>query len=239
MAEENKETKEMPEKKESPKEAKETIKNGDFIEIEYIGSLEDGTIFDTTDEGVAKKNNLYNKNSEYGPAIICIGQRNIIKGIDDQLEGKQTRTEYDLKINPEDGFGKKNAKLIQLVSTSKFLKQNINPMPGLQVNIDNNFGIIKNVSGGRALVDFNHPLAGQNLIYKIRVRKLVHDDSEKLKALLSMQLGMPKKDFEITIADKKASVKTKKKIEMPPELGKQFSKGISSLIPSVQEVEFQ
>ena len=37
------------------------IKNNDFIEIEYTGKVKDGPIFDTTDEKIAKDNNIYNE----------------------------------------------------------------------------------------------------------------------------------------------------------------------------------
>ncbi|PIN86947.1 hypothetical protein COV19_02000 [Candidatus Woesearchaeota archaeon CG10_big_fil_rev_8_21_14_0_10_44_13] len=228
--------------KEQPKEApkKEKIKKGDFIEIDYIGSLKsDGTIFDTTDKGVSKKEGFYNEGQEYGPAIICVGEHNIVKGIDKELEGKETKTEYLIDISPEEGFGRKSAKLIQLVSTSKFLKQNINPMPGLQVNIDGNLGTIKSVSGGRTLVDFNHPLSSHELKYKIRVNRIVHDDKEKLRSLLAIQLSMKKNDIEVSeIKEGKAAVKTRKKLNMPKEITEILSKKANELIPSVKTLEF-
>ena len=49
---------------------------------------------------------------------------------------------------------------------ANFKKQNIIPYLGLQVNIDGILGIIRTVTPGRAIIDFNHPLSGKNLIYK-------------------------------------------------------------------------
>jgi len=90
-------TEKPAEKKEATPSPKQTIKKGDFIEIDYIGQLkEDQTIFDTTDAGVAKKEGFFSEDHEYGPAIICVGENNIVKGIDKELEGKQTKTEYVL-----------------------------------------------------------------------------------------------------------------------------------------------
>ena len=158
----------------------EIIKKYDFVEIEYTGKMkEDNIIFDTTDEKVAKENNLHTHN-DFGPVIICVGEEQVLKGIDKNIEGKEIGKEHDVEIKPEDAFGNKNAKLIQLIPTNKFKQQNLHPMPGLQVNINGMVGIIKTVSGGRTLVDFNHPLAGKNLQYKIKIHKKITDDKEKL-----------------------------------------------------------
>lgn len=235
-------TQEKPSEKAAEKKpAKEVIKKGDFIEIDYIGSLDsDGTIFDTTDEGVAKKEGFYSKGQKYGPVVICVGQHNIVKGIDTNLEGKETGTEYIIDIPPEDGFGKKDVKRIQLISTTKFLKQQIQPQPGLQVTIDGMMGVIKNVSGGRTLVDFNHPLASRDLKYKIRVNRIVKDDSEKLSSLLSIMINMPKSDIRsVSISQGKAVVKTEKKMNLPKELVSMISTKANELIPAVKELEFE
>ena len=64
------------------------ISKGDFVEIEYTGKVkEDGTIFDTTYEKVAKENQLHGH--DFGPIVICIGEEHVLKGIDKNLEGKE------------------------------------------------------------------------------------------------------------------------------------------------------
>src|SRR3989338_664709 len=105
------------------------LKKNDFVEIEYTGKIkEDNIIFDTTDEKIAKDQGIYNQNQTYGPVVICIGEKQVLAGIDEQLEGKETEKGYTLEISPEQGFGKKNAKLIQLINTSKFRQQGIAPV---------------------------------------------------------------------------------------------------------------
>src|SRR3989338_8263326 len=104
----------------------ETVGKGDFVEIEYTWKIKEGNIiFDTTDEKIAKENNLHNH--DFSPAIICIGEEQILKGIDKNLEGKGIGKEYEFDIKPEEAFGKKNAKLIQLIPTAKFKQQRIEP----------------------------------------------------------------------------------------------------------------
>ena len=101
------------------------IKKHDFIEIEYTAIIEDTSqIFDTTDEETAKSANIYNKNAKYNPVVICVGENQILKGLDESLVGKQLKeAEYEIQLQPEDAFGKKNPKLLQLVSQSSFRKK--------------------------------------------------------------------------------------------------------------------
>ena len=211
----------------------EPIKKHDFIQIEYTGKLkEDNLIFDTTDEKVAKENNLETHGSE--PVIICVGEQQLLKGIDKNLVGKDIGKEYDINISPEDAFGNKNAKLIQLIPTSKFKQQNIQPMPVLQLNLDGMVGTIKTVSGGRTLVDFNHPLSGKDLIYKIKIIRKITDDKEKLIGFLKISLGT--KDIDAEINDNKAKVKIKK--EIPKEAEERLKNRILELIPAIKVIEF-
>ncbi len=212
------------------------IKEKDFIELEYTGKIkEDNLIFDTTDEKVAKDNSLYEEGAEYKPIAICVGQNQIINGLDKAIVGKETGKSYTIEVSSEDAYGKKNAKLIQLISTSKFLKENIRPMPGLQVNIDGMMGTIKTVSGGRTLVDFNHPLAGKDLTYEIKINRIITEDKEKIDSILKVNLGI--KDAEVNIENKKAQIKTEQ--EMPKELQKELKKKIMELLPHLEEITIQ
>ena len=63
------------------------LKKTDFVEIEYTAST-DNQVFDTTDEKLAKENDL--EGSSYGPITICIGEGLVLPGLDKALEGKET-----------------------------------------------------------------------------------------------------------------------------------------------------
>ncbi len=212
------------------------VKEKDFIEIEYTGKTKDDNIvFDTTDKEIAKENNLFDGKAEYKPITICVGQRQIIKGLDNALVGKETGKSYTIEVKAEEAYGKKNAKLIQLISTSKFLKQNIQPIPGLQVNIDGMIGLVKTVSGGRTLVDFSHPLAGKNLVYDIKINKIIEDDKEKINSILTVNLGI--KDGDVKVENKKAIIKTKQ--EIPKELQEELKKKLEELLPNIEEINIE
>src|SRR3989338_8134574 len=97
-----------------------TVKKHDFVEIEYTGRLkQDSSVFDTTEEKVARENGVYDKDADYSPLVICIGENNILKGLEEQIIGKETGKEYKFEISHENAFGRKDAKFIQLVPTSR------------------------------------------------------------------------------------------------------------------------
>jgi FKBP-type peptidyl-prolyl cis-trans isomerase SlyD len=209
------------------------VSKKDFVEIEYTGMIkEDKIVFDTTHEKIAKENDLHGH--EFGPAIVCIGEKQLLEGLDKNLEGKDVGNEYDFDVNPEEGFGNKNAKLIQLIPTNKFKQQNIQPMPGMQLNIDGMVGTIKTVSGGRTLVDFNHPLAGKVLSYNVKINKKITDGKEKLAGYIRLSLGT--KDFEANLDNDKAKISLKS--EVPKEAQEKLSEKIKELIPEIKKVEF-
>ncbi len=211
------------------------IKKHDFVEIGYTGRIkEDGTIFDTTYEKIAKDNRPYDKSSDYEPVVICIGEANILKALDEQMLGKETEKEYTFEISSENAFGKRNAKLIQLIPTGKFRQQNIQPVPGLQLNIDGVFGVVKTVSGGRCLVDFNHPLAGKDIVYDVKINRIVDDAKEKLNSLLKLHLHI--KNAEIELKEESAEIRLKEL--MPSQAQEEFKKIVENTIPSIKKVDF-
>ena len=211
------------------------IKKHDFVEIEYTGRIkENNAIFDTTQEKVAKENELYDKDADYSPAIICIGEHNILKALDEEMIGKETGKEYAFEVSADNAFGRKDAKLIQLIPTNKFRQQNIQPIPGLQLNIDGVFGVVKTVSGGRCLVDFNHPLAGKDLIYNVKINRVVDDNKEKIQSLLKIHLQI--KDVEIELKENSETIKLKH--DLPKKTQEEFKKIVERTVPTIKNITF-
>lgn len=207
-------------------------KERDFVEIEYTGRIkESGQIFDLTDEALAKKENIYNPKAKYKPKIICLGENQIIPALDKFLIGKETGKEYSIELKPEESFGKKDSKLIKIVPAETLRKQNINPFPGLQINASGLLGTIRSVAGGRVTIDFNHPLAGKNLVYTIKINKVVEEDIAKLKALLENLLGMEEKEYDLKTEGKKATINFKAKL--PAEAKNEFLSKAKEIIPDL------
>jgi len=207
------------------------LKKGDFVQVQYTGRLkENNHVFDTTEETVAKTHELEPK-AKYEPVIICLGEGQILQGIDDGLIGKEIG-KHTVELTPENAFGRKDAKLIQLVPMRKFKEENINPVQGLQVQMDNAIGTIRRAGGGRVLVDFNHPLAGQDLSYEITVEKLITDKKEQALSLCKSMFGT---DGEVKVEEKKIIVTLKE--SLPPEISKEIAKKWAEVL-KVDTVEF-
>jgi len=209
-------------------------KEKDFIEIDYIGKIkETGEIFDLTIEEEAKNLKVYNPKGEYKPLIICLGKKHVVSGLDEQLIDKEINKEYAIEVPHEKAFGSKNPKLMKIVSTNLFLKQKINPVPGLQVNLGNMIGTIRTVTGGRTILDLNHPLAGKTLIYKVKINKIITDDKEKLEGFLKLHLGLKK--INISIKEGTATIDK----EIPEELSTRLEKEIKEVIPTIKHIKFK
>ncbi len=209
------------------------IKEGDFVELEYTGRIvDDNIVFDTTLEADAKKSGLYDAKAKYEPVSICIGKRHVIEGLDKGLIGKEIGKEYLFKVKPEEAFGQKNPKMIQLIATNKFREQGITPLPGLQVNMDGVLGTVRAVSGGRTIVDFNHPLSGKELEYRATAKRFISDVEGKVDAALKL-LGVK---MDKAIAGEALTLKSEK--EVPKKVQDDITKAITGLVQEIKSVSF-
>lgn len=176
------------------------IKEGDFIKLSYSGSV--GTnIFDTTDEAEAKTAGIHSPNAIYGPVTICVGQKHVILGLDEEIVGKDTGSKGTVIVTPEKAFGDRDPKKIQSFPKNQFKEK---PVRGMTVKIDEQGeGTVVDVIGTKVVVDFNPPLAGQTLTYQYAIEEKVEDPLEQLKGLVRLYAG---RDLEITMDNNKAVV---------------------------------
>ena len=173
------------------------VKEGDFIRLEYTGKVQEtGDVFDTTDENVAEEASIKLDNKSYGAIPIVIGGGHVLKGLDEALIGMEEGEEKTVEIAPEEGFGLRDPKLLQLIPMGEFKKQGMKPEVGMAITSDGTTGIIRSVSGGRVRVDFNHELAGKNLEYNIKVVKEIEDDVEKVKSMIELHYNAPNIDSD-------------------------------------------
>jgi len=177
-----------------------TIQDGDFIKLSYTGSVNEN-IFDTTDAAEAKSAGIHSPSAIYGPVTICVGQKHVILGLDEELVGKEAGAEGDVIVAPEKAFGDRDPKRIKSLPKNQFKEK---PVRGMPVKMeDMGEGTVVDVIGSKVIVDFNPPLAGQTLSYHYKIEEIVTDPLEELKGLVRLYAG---KDMEITIDDGKAMV---------------------------------
>ncbi len=208
------------------------IQKNDFVEIDYVGKIkDDNTVFDVTSAESAKKHNLYSPQGHYHSRVICVGQKQIIRGIDEGLVGKEPGKSYVLAVKPQDAFGMKDPKMMKVVSIDVLRKQNIDPFPGLQLNASGMMATVKSVSGGRVMLDFNHPLAGRELVYELDVHDIVQDDKKKVFSLLENFLHIHEDQVEMAQEGKQLTVKTKQ--ALPKEVQELLGIKVKELLPGV------
>ncbi|MGB9748994.1 MAG: FKBP-type peptidyl-prolyl cis-trans isomerase [Candidatus Woesearchaeota archaeon] len=201
---------------------KEVIEKGDFIELDFTGYVENtNEVFDTTIKEDAQKAGIYNEKTIYEPIVVHVGNNQLLKSLEDFLIGKKIGS-YEVFLESENAFGKRDSKLLKLISKNNFTKNNIEPVPGLRVNVDGILGTIVSVSSNRVMVDFNHPLAGKRIKYKLIIRKILEDNNEKAKAILKQTLG---KETDFSINQKKIKIKLNKEFsDLKPLIIDEFLK---------------
>ena len=73
--------------------------------------------------------------------------------------------------------------------------------------------IVRSVGAGRVQVDYNHPLAGRQIVYKLKVIEHITDDKDKIRALLGRRfLGIETSEFNLRKTKKKLRIGIPEKI---------------------------
>lgn len=161
-----------------------SFKDGDFVEIDYSARrTSDNSLVYTTIESVAKKGEIYSEQTSYRPQLVVVGKKSVINGVDDAVKGMNVGEEKKVEIDPANAFGNRRDDLVTVMAMAEFRNRDIDPVPGMQVNIDGVIVTIKSVNSGRVVVDANHPLAGEKLSYDIKVVKKLEKDDEKLRSV--------------------------------------------------------
>ena len=209
------------------------FKEKDFIEVQFTGRIrENGEIFDSNikeDLEEIYRGERSPTETETKPFVFSLGQGMFMKAIDDFLMGKETG-EHEIFLKPEEAFGNRNPDFVQMVPMKFFRENKLNPAQGFVFNFDGRPGKVITVSGGRVLVDFNHHLAGKEVVYKIKVIRKIDDVNEKAGSFMDFLFRRPL-DFEIK--DGKLLIRAEKQMKNFVEMFKDKFREILEL-----ELEF-
>lgn len=176
------------------------IKEGDFIKLSYTGKVGDN-VFDTTYEDEAKTAGIHSPNAVYGPITICVGQKHVILGLDEELVGKKVGDEATVTVTPEKAFGERDPKRIQSFPKNQFKEK---PVRGMAVKLgEQGEGTVVDVIGNKVIVDFNAPLAGATLTYSYKIEEKTTEPLEQLKGLVRLYAG---REMEIAMDGDKATI---------------------------------
>ena len=158
---------------------------------------------------------------------MIIKQGYVLKGLEEPLKQMSVGDKKTIEIVPEKGFGKRDFKLIRLVSIAEFRKHGTKPVPGMFIEADNRRGRVLSVSGGRVRVDFNHPLSGKTLVYDIEIKQKIENIDDKIKALIKIYTKVDKSKINVVIKEKDVD------IDVPPLINSLFKKKISDDIMKI------
>ena len=181
---------------------------GDFVRLEYVArTAEDGHLVDTTDGELAEEEGIDDGEREFGPRTIVLGEGHIFDPVEETLVGSTVGDTGTATVQPDDGFGEYDDEEVRTVSAEKIPEDD--RYPGNQVRIDGDTGFIETIIGGRARVDFNHPLAGDTLEYEWEIVGTVDDREERAQELLQTFLDIELDvHFETDTVEKEQVVET-------------------------------
>ena len=163
---------------------------GDFVRLEYVARTddEDAHLVDTTDGELAAEEGIDDDEREFGPRTVVLGEGHIFESVEEALVGAEVGDTGTTTVPPEEAFGEYDEEEVRTVSTDKIPEDD--RYPGAQVQIDGEAGFIETVIGGRARVDFNHPLAGDTIEYDWEIAGTVDDREERATELLGTFLDI-------------------------------------------------
>jgi len=135
------------------------VKKGDKVKVHYTGKLEDGTVFDSS--------------QDKQPLEFTIGEGQIIPGFEDGVVGMDIGDKKSLTIPPEKAYGDNRDDLIIEVNKTD-IPENIKPSVGQQLQIKqpdgNVIGVtITGMADESVTLDANHPLAGKTLQFDVEL----------------------------------------------------------------------
>ena len=133
------------------------VKDGDFVQLHYTGTLEDGTVFDSSDGR--------------GPLEFKVGGGGIIAGFNDAVVGMELESEKNFTLTPDQAYGDPRDDLKRDFPTDMLGDNHIEVGQVLRFSSPHGpvSGTVLGIETDKFVVDFNHPLAGKTLEFKIKV----------------------------------------------------------------------
>ena len=152
--------------------ASDVVVNGSKVAVDYVGSFENGTLFDTSIAAEAQKAGLAVP-ANLQPLEFTVGSGAVIPGFNDALIGMKVGQEKTVTILPLQGYGMPSSENVVAVNASQLDQSGGVPKVGMQVsNAYGARGLISAVGNGTVTIDFNPPLAGKTLVFKVILRKI-------------------------------------------------------------------
>ena len=139
-------------------------KHGDTVRVSYRGKLQDGSVFDASDRE---------------PLQFTIGGGQVILGFEEAVVGMNPGDSKTTELGAEKAFGRYREDMVVVVAKSQFARWREEPKVGQRVPIARSDGppidvMVTKVTESEVTVDANHPLAGENLSFDIKLIDIVY-----------------------------------------------------------------
>ena len=134
-------------------------KSGDTVQVHYTGTLQDGTVFDSS--------------REREPLQFTIGQGQLIAGFEQAVVGLNVGESVSVDITAADAYGTYDEELLRKIERSQ-LPEDLTPEVGQHLQVvhqDGNKSVVTivEVADTTVTLDANHPLAGEDLNFEIEL----------------------------------------------------------------------
>ena len=141
------------------------VQEGDLITVVYDGILEDGEVFESSEDT--------------GPLKFTVGLGTVMQAFEKSVVGMEEGETREISVAPEEGFGKHNPDLIQTIKRSSLgdgIEPQVGMVLGMTIEKDGEShqipAMVTAIKDDEVTVDYNHPLSGKTLTYKITVEKI-------------------------------------------------------------------
>jgi len=134
-------------------------KEGDTVRVHYTGKLEDGTVFDTS--------------QDREPLSFTIGEQRVIPGFEEAVMGMEPGDSKTEELTPEKAYGEHREDMVMELERDQ-LPDNVDPKVGQQLQLRMQNGqevpvVITELAEEAVTIDANHPLAGKSLVFEIEL----------------------------------------------------------------------
>jgi peptidylprolyl isomerase len=166
-------------------------KTGDKVKVHYTGTLEDGSVFDTSEGyvdqpddqscGCSSKKDAGDgcgcDSHATGPMEFVIGAGQLIPKFEAAVIGLEPGQSVTITIPADDAYGQRAEEMVAVIDRSE-LPAEINPEPGQQMEVILEDGsplpvLVTEVTDTAITLDGNHPLAGRDLTFAIRLVEIL------------------------------------------------------------------
>ncbi|MCF8106948.1 MAG: peptidylprolyl isomerase [Desulfohalobiaceae bacterium] len=135
------------------------VENGDTVKVHYQGTLDDGTVFDSS--------------YERDPLAFTVGQGQIIPGFEQAVQGMEKGESKKVTVPPEEAYGQREEENKLQVNRSD-IPEDIKPEKGMVLQVktqedQSRHVTVSEITEETVTLDGNHPLAGENLNFDIEV----------------------------------------------------------------------